>query len=175
MPVIAFTTCDAVYVMVVPMQTRAALMRTFIQNEPLSNGRMYVTTVVTCWPCVCVCSRAPLVWLMLAYNRRPLLELLLLCFLFGWGHSGSIQDQASVNLMNLCLITCLIHCSLVTPYGDTYGSISAKIMACCMTAPNHYLQQCSSVRSSGIHLREISQNIPQSPITRINLKITYIS
>ena len=110
------------------------------------------------------------------------------------------------------------------------GSTMAQVMACCLTAPSHYLNQCSvskklawfirhlsdglyifhinlwnlpsdiwayiyshrkcpmcpmffaytanvdlsSVRSLGIHLRVISQEIPQPSISKINLKLTYL-
>ena len=56
------------------------------------------------------------------------------------------------------------------------GSTQAQVMACCLTAPSHYLNQCwlTSVRSNGIHLRAISYEIPQSPFTKIILTITYL-
>ena len=71
----------------------------------------------------------------------------------------------------------LTHCGLVTPYGD-------------INLGQHWLRQwlvvwqhqtitwtnvdLSSVRSSGIHLRAILQEIPQSSVTEISLKITYL-
>ena len=37
----------------------------------------------------------------------------------------------------------LTHWGLVTPYGDKRsGSTLAQVMACCLTAPSHYLNQC---------------------------------
>ena len=37
----------------------------------------------------------------------------------------------------------LTHCGIVMPYGDIdVGSILAQVMACCLTAPSHYLNQC---------------------------------
>ena len=33
-------------------------------------------------------------------------------------------------------------CGLVTPYGDRSGPTLAQVMACCLTAPSHYLNQC---------------------------------
>ena len=36
----------------------------------------------------------------------------------------------------------LTHCGLVTPYGDKSGSTLAQVMACCLMAPSHYLNQC---------------------------------
>ena len=70
----------------------------------------------------------------------------------------------------------LTHCGLVTPYGHTDLSLTlAQVMACCLTAPSHYLNQwvtSSSVKSSDIHNRSISQEMPQPSITKICLKIT---
>ena len=56
------------------------------------------------------------------------------------------------------------------------GSTLAQVMACCLSAPSHYLTNVdlSSVRLSGIHLRAISQEIPQPPFTKVSLKITYL-
>ena len=36
----------------------------------------------------------------------------------------------------------LTHCGLMTPYGDRSGSTLAQLMACCLMAPSHYLNQC---------------------------------
>ena len=38
--------------------------------------------------------------------------------------------------------SCLTHCGLVTPYGDRSGSTLAQVMAYCLMAPSHYLNQC---------------------------------
>ena len=57
------------------------------------------------------------------------------------------------------------------------GSTStlAQVMACYLTAPSHYLTNVDiSVRSSGIHLRAILQEITQPSVTEISLKITYL-
>ena len=51
------------------------------------------------------------------------------------------------------------------------GSTLAPVMACCLTAPSHCLNQ-SSDRSNKNHLREIPQKIPQPSTTQIRLKIT---
>ena len=32
--------------------------------------------------------------------------------------------------------------TLVMPYHDRFGSILLQIMACCPSAPSHYLNQC---------------------------------
>ena len=39
----------------------------------------------------------------------------------------------------------LTHCGLVAPYGDIdlgQQSTLVQAMPCCLTAPNHYLEQC---------------------------------
>ena len=36
----------------------------------------------------------------------------------------------------------LTHCGLVMPYDDKSGSILAQVMAWCLMAPSHYLNQC---------------------------------
>ena len=49
------------------------------------------------------------------------------------------------------------------------------LMACCLMAPSHYLNQCwLIIKSSDIHIRAISQEMPQPTITKIRLKITYL-
>ena len=54
------------------------------------------------------------------------------------------------------------------------GSTLAQVMACCLTAPSHYLNQCWLIISevSDIHIRAISQEMPQPSITKICFKIT---
>ena len=54
------------------------------------------------------------------------------------------------------------------------GSRLAQVMACCLTAPSHYLTNVdwSSVKSGDIHIRTISQEVPQPSIIKIFLKIT---
>ena len=56
------------------------------------------------------------------------------------------------------------------------GSPLAQVMACCLMAPSHCLNQCylPSVMSNDIHLRAISQEIPQPSITKISFRITYL-
>ena len=56
------------------------------------------------------------------------------------------------------------------------GSTFAQVMACCLAAPSHYLNQCchvSSVRFRDIWLRGISQEITQPSVTKVSLKIDY--
>ena len=56
------------------------------------------------------------------------------------------------------------------------ASTLAQVMACCLMAPNHYLNQfdLSSVTFSEIHLRAITQEVPQPSIPKISFKMTYI-
>ena len=69
----------------------------------------------------------------------------------------------------------LTHCGLVMPYGDRSESTLAQVMACCRTAPSPYLNlDWSSVKPSDIHIRAISEEMPQPVITKIHLKITYL-
>ena len=53
-------------------------------------------------------------------------------------------------------------------------STLAQVMACCLTAPSHYLNHWSSVKSSGAHIRAISQEMPLLSMAKICLKITYL-
>ena len=40
------------------------------------------------------------------------------------------------------IMTLLTHCGLVTPHGDTdIGQHLPQVLACCLTAPSHYLNQ----------------------------------
>ena len=59
-----------------------------------------------------------------------------------------------------------------TIWRQRSGSTLAQVMACCLTAPSHYLHSndWSSVKSIGIHIRAISQEMPQPSITKIYLK-----
>ena len=49
-------------------------------------------------------------------------------------------------------------------------------MACCLTAPSHYLNQCwlITLRSCGMHLMTLSQEDLKIPISKARLKITFI-
>ena len=48
-------------------------------------------------------------------------------------------------------------------------------MACCLMTPSHYVNQCwlNISKFSDIHLKAISQEIPQPSITEFNLKIVW--
>ena len=67
------------------------------------------------------------------------LHLVALCFVVV---IGFMWIQA-VTLRYIIIPCQLTHCGLVTPYGDwDLGQHWLKIMACCLTAPSHYLNQC---------------------------------
>ena len=60
-----------------------------------------------------------------------------------------------------------------TIWRQRSGSTLAQVMACCLTAPSHYLNQCW-LMSSDIHIRPILQEMPQPSITKTRSKITYL-
>ena len=67
----------------------------------------------------------------------------------------------------------------MTPYGDRSESTVAQVMACWLTAPSHYLNQCWLIISevqwhSYYRGRAVSQKMPQPSVTKIYLKITYL-
>ena len=73
--------------------------------------------------------------------------------------------------------THLTHCGLVTPYGDRdLGQLWLRqwLVAWRHQAITWTNVDWSSVKSSDIHIRAISQEMPQPPITNICLKITYL-
>ena len=51
------------------------------------------------------------------------------------------------------------------------GSTLVQVMACCLTAPSHYLNQCWLILSKN---QWYSSEVPQTSITKISLKITYL-
>ena len=59
-------------------------------------------------------------------------------------------------------------------WRQRYGSTLAKVMACWLTAPSHYKTNVDlpSVRSIGIHLSTILQEILQPSVNKISWKIT---
>ena len=60
--------------------------------------------------------------------------------------SGPCGTEARIfwkNFVNTITSNVLAPCvSLVIPYGDRYGSTLAQVMAYCLTAPSHYVNQC---------------------------------
>ena len=70
-----------------------------------------------------------------------------------------------------------INIDLLWPSDGTwrqrFGSTLVQVMACCLTAPSHYLDQCWLIISScGFHLRAISHDMLKITIFEISLKIT---
>ena len=59
----------------------------------------------------------------------------------GWMGMSTIRAQGIHNFL-LARLPWLSHCGQVTPYGDTAWSTLAQVMAWCLTAPSHYLNQC---------------------------------
>ena len=58
------------------------------------------------------------------------------------------------------------------------GSTLIQVMACCLTAPSHYLNQCWVIISTDqwLYLRATSQEIPQPSVTKISFnKISFKS
>ena len=60
-----------------------------------------------------------------------------------WVMTASIHNtiRNTNSLKAIRAASSLTHCGLVTPYGDRSGSSLAQVMACCLTAPSHYLNQ----------------------------------
>ena len=56
-------------------------------------------------------------------------------------------------------IATLTHCVLVKPYCERSGSTLAQVMACCLTAPSHYLNQCRLI------ICEVSWHSPEGNFT----------
>ena len=69
-------------------------------------------------------------------------------------------------------------CGLVTPYGIARSrSMLAQVMACCLTAPSHYLNQCwLSISKVQWHSSEgsFTRERPQPLTIKISLKITHV-
>ena len=70
----------------------------------------------------------------------------------------------------------LTHCSLMTPYGDRSGSALSQEMACCLTAPSHYLNQCWLIFSK-VQWHSVEGNLTRdsSPINHYNKLENYLS
>ena len=57
--------------------------------------------------------------------------------------SFNILEDEEVRQGKQHRVNSLTHCGLVTPYGHIdLESTLAQVMACCLTAPSHYLNQC---------------------------------
>ena len=80
----------------------------------------------------------------------------------------------TVHEVNQAVINSLWPIDVICRQGS--GSTLAQVMACCLATPSHYLNQCWQIirEISDIHIRAISQEMPQPVITKIRLKITYL-
>ena len=59
-----------------------------------------------------------------------------------WNVSNDARKLTGTNLFLMQILMQLTHCGLVMPHGNRSGSTLVQVMACCLTAPSHYLKQC---------------------------------
>ena len=109
------------------------------------------------------------------------LLILLSCQIGMWSRFGnSLEDRATVDFIKWAAGTWL---NSLGPSGAIWrqrsGSTLAQVMACCLTAPSHYLNQfwliLSKVQwhsSDGNFTRDTPGEIHQPSITKCSLKIT---
>ena len=92
-------------------------------------------------------------------------------------HSGMLSPRTCRptgrtcgNLSGRSVWPYLSHCGLMMPYG---GIALGQAMACCLTAPSHYLNQCWLLIGEVLHinLRVISQWVPKLLFCVMNLEI----
>ena len=83
--------------------------------------------------------------------------------LFGNNQPFLSTSDFPVLLILWVSLECLTHWGLVTPFGDRSGSILAQVMACCLTAPSLYLNQCWLV-SSKIQLHSSDGNFTRDAL-----------
>ena len=88
-----------------------------------------------------------------------------------------IQDLPTEEHISMYQWWNLTHWGLVTPYG--VGDLGQHWIRQWLVAWRHQVitwtnVDWSSVKSSDIHIRVISQEMPQPSITKIHLKITYL-
>ena len=58
-------------------------------------------------------------------------------------HTQSCHSIGMWEVDSYCTSINLTHCGLMMPYGNNRsGSTLAQVMACCLIAPNHYVNQC---------------------------------
>ena len=72
----------------------------------------------------------------------------------------------------------LAHYGLVTSYGDRSGSTLAQVMAWCLTAPSHYLNQCWPLSYHKNYVAflpwAISYELLMNQINEVSLKLTLL-
>ena len=102
-----------------------------------------------------------------------------------WILSNRYYNWCCIDTNNKIIIIIEIHSTilpipslfinLLWPYGDIdlikhrSGSKLVKVMACCLSAPNHYLNQCWLIISE--HLKTFSQEMLNKSIPDMSLKI----
>ena len=97
-------------------------------------------------------------------------------------YSSESNFAARAQTTNLCneleSYTCTFNslCPSDTIRRQETESTLAQVMACCLTAPSHYLNHVdlSSVRYCGIHRRALSWEDLTIPISKTRLKITFL-
>ena len=132
-------------------------------------------------------------WEHASLNKRPLLKIMTCClfgakllsepmviycelnqYLFHFQAGPSvifIKENWFENIVctMLAFLWALTHCGLVTPYGGR--DLGQHWLRWWLGAVN---VDWSSVKSSDIHIRAISQEMPQPSMTKVCLKITYL-
>ena len=93
----------------------------------------------------------------------------------------SIYLFSQLRTLDICsVIFGLTFCPIVNSLGPNddiwrqrYESTLAQVMACCLTATSHYLNQCWLIISK-IQLHSSDGNLHQSSMTKINMKFTHL-
>ena len=83
-------------------------------------------------------------------------------------------SDVGVYITSLQWVNSLWHSDAI--WRQRSGSTLTQVMACCLTAPSHYLNQCWLIvmKSNDIHIKAISQEMLEPSITKICLKIKYL-
>ena len=80
--------------------------------------------------------------------------------ILGWRESHSWWpdkiSEIATNNFRVSFTPVEIHCGQVMPNSD----VDLGQMACCLAAPNHYLNQCWPIACSVLYLKVISHEIP---------------
>ena len=96
-------------------------------------------------------------------------------YTMNWSYNHNQMKQNNIVSQSYGTYCTLTHCGLVTPYGDRdLGQhwLRQWLVAWRHQAITWIKVDLSIVKSSGIHLMAISQEIPQPQITEIRVKIT---
>ena len=124
---------------------------------------------------------------VMAWCRQATIHYLSQCWPRSMSPYGVTRPQwVNISTSTLSSPTCIIHLLMASSgainslrpsdaiWRHRSGSTLAQVMACCLTAPSHYLNQCWLTISEDIHQRASSLEIPQLSVTEISLKITYL-